>query len=92
MLRPRRNGTFKREYALAEKRGRDMSKIDAVITMLINEQALHPERLDHPLRGNYNNYRECHLQGDWVLIYRVYPIERKILFYRIGTHSDLFKK
>ena len=90
MLRTRSTGTFKQQYALAEKRGRDMSKIDSLMTMLINEQPLPPERLDHPLHGNYNNYRECHIQGDWVIIYRIYPVERTVLFHRTGTHSDLF--
>ncbi|GHV95137.1 addiction module toxin, RelE/StbE family [Spirochaetia bacterium] len=92
MLKVKLGTTFKKEFALVEKRGRDMSKIIDVMGLLINEQPLPPERLDHPLRGNYNNYRECHIQGDWVLIYRIYPVERTILFYRTGTHSDLFKK
>ncbi|GHU52689.1 addiction module toxin, RelE/StbE family [Bacilli bacterium] len=92
MLDVKLGTTFKKEFALAEKRGRDMGKLAAVMDLLINEKSLPPERLDHPLRGNYNNYRECHIQGDWVLIYRIYPVERTILFHRTGTHSDLFKK
>jgi mRNA interferase YafQ len=91
MLIPRSTGKFKKEYALAKKRGKDMDKIDEVITMLINEQPLPPERLDHPLRGNYADSRECHIQGDWVLIYKIYPTERRITFARTGSHSDLFK-
>ncbi|MDR1143165.1 MAG: type II toxin-antitoxin system YafQ family toxin [Spirochaetaceae bacterium] len=92
MLTPRRSGAFKQEYALAERRGRDMSKLDKVMEMLVKEQPLPPDRLDHPLHGSYSKYRECHIQGDWVLIYRIYPAERQIVFDRTGTHSDLFKK
>ncbi|GHU60953.1 addiction module toxin, RelE/StbE family [Spirochaetia bacterium] len=90
MLRPRRSGTFKQEYALAEKRGRDMSKIDALITMLINEQPLSPDRKDHPLKGKYKDSRECHIQGDWVLVYEIIPEQGVVAFQRTGTHSDLF--
>ena len=92
MLEAKRTTKFKKEFALAEKRGRDMDKLAVVMDLLINEQPLPPERVDHILRGNYNNYRECHIQGDWVLIYRIYPSQRTVLFHRTGTQSDLFKK
>ncbi|GHT56591.1 mRNA interferase YafQ [Spirochaetia bacterium] len=97
MLRPRRNGIFKREYALAEKRGKDMSKIIGVMELLINEQPSDfspppPERKDHPLKGTYKDSRECHIQGDWVLVYEIIPAQGVIAFQRTGTHSDLFKK
>ena len=68
-----------------------MSKIDAVITMLINEQPLPPERKDHPLKGSYKDSPECHIQGDWVLIYEIIPAQGVIAFQRTGTHSDMFK-
>ena len=92
MLEAKRGTRFKREFALAEKRGRDMSKIIGVMDMLINEQPLPPERNDHPLKGTYKDSRECHIQGDWVLVYEIIPAQGVVAFQRTGTHSDLFKK
>ncbi|GHV06467.1 hypothetical protein FACS189485_15040 [Spirochaetia bacterium] len=92
MLEPIYVGKFKKEFALAEKQGRDMSKIIDVMGLLINEQPLPPERKDHPLRGNLKDCRECHIQGDWVLVYELDPADRSVTFNRTGTHSDLFKK
>jgi mRNA interferase YafQ len=63
MLESKRGTRFKREFALAEKRGRDMSKIIGVMDLLINEQPLPPGRQDHPLKGTYKDSRECHIRG-----------------------------
>jgi mRNA interferase YafQ len=90
VLEVKRTNSFKREFALAARRGRDMAKIIAVMDLLINERPLPPERKDHPLRGNYAAYRECHIQSDWVLIYKIDPEARRITFVHTGTHADLF--
>lgn len=92
MLRPEFTGQFKKDYKLAIKRGCDPDKLSAVITMLINEQPL-PERYkDHALVNsrNYKNMRECHIEPDWLLVYK---IEQEILLLKLirtGSHSDLF--
>ena len=90
MLRPRFTGSFKRERKLMQKRGRDMHKLTEVMGMIINEQPLPPERCNHPLQGKWKDSLECHIQGDWVLVYEIDDVARKVTFQRTGSHSDLF--
>ena len=73
MLRPEFSGQFKRDYKLAVKRGCDPKKLETVITMLCAEQPLPAEYRDHALTNsrNYKGMRECHIQPDWLLVYRV---------------------
>lgn len=80
---------FKKDLKLSEKRGKDTSKIRAVILLLINDQRLTDKYKDHALIGNYTGHRECHIEPDWLLIYRIH--NQSITFERTGTHSDLFK-
>ena len=80
---------FKKEYNLSQKRGLDITKIDKILKDLVCEIPLSPQNKDHDLIGNYFGYRECHIQGDWLLIYK-YQEDNEIIFMRTGTHSDLF--
>lgn len=88
MLIPVRTTQFKRDSKLAEKRGLAMSKLKSVMMKLTKEESLDPKYKDHKLGGDYKNHRECHIEPDWLLIYRV--ISGEIHFVRTGTHSDLF--
>jgi mRNA interferase YafQ len=90
MLKPRFTGSFKRERKLMQKRGKDIHKLTEVMGMIINEQPLPPERHNHPLHGEWEGSFECHIQGDWILIYRLNPEARTVTFQRTGSHSDLF--
>jgi len=65
-----------------------MEKLQAIIDKLRAAKALSPIADDHPLKGPWQAYRCCHVQGDWLLIYRVTGDE--VLLARTGTHSDLF--
>ncbi|GHV37520.1 hypothetical protein AGMMS49546_05520 [Spirochaetia bacterium] len=60
--------------------------------LIIAEQPLPPRCRNHELHGNWVGKSECHIQGDWVLIYRINPAAKTVTFHRTGTHSDLFKK
>jgi len=80
---------FKKEYKLSQKRGLDIEKLDKILIDLVNEIPLQPNNKDHDLVGNYIGCRECHIQGDWLLIYK-YKDDNEIIFLRTGTHSDLF--
>ncbi len=81
---------FKKDLRLAHKRGYNLDKIKKVITALANGETLEAKYHDHPLTGDYANYRECHIQPDWLLVYQI-DGEQLILFLaRTGTHSDLF--
>ncbi len=88
MLQPRATGQFKRDRKLAKKRGKDLSKLHAVMDLLIDEQRLDPRYRLHPLRGKYQGHWECHLEPDWLLVW--YTTETSIVFVRTGTHADLF--
>ncbi len=88
MLTPIRSGQFKRDVKRAGKRGKDMSKLRALLQILIEEQPL-PERYrDHPLKGQWSGYRDAHIEPDWLLLYRVEGDELQLI--RTGTHADLF--
>ena len=73
-----------------EKRRKNMPLLREVMDMIIREKPLPPERHNHPLHGNWDGTLECHIQGDWLLIYEIDPAARKVIFHRTGTHSDLF--
>ena len=90
MLTPDFTNQFKRDYKLSEKRNLDMSLIDEIIEDLIAEKQLPKKHKDHALKGDYKGCRECHIQPDWLLIYRI--VGEDIIFVRSGTHSDLFVK
>ena len=88
MLIPFRTTQFKRDVKLSKKRGRDMLKLQYVMTKLTNEVPLDSKFKDHKLTGDYKNHRECHIEPDWLLIYQIKI--KEIVFVRLGTHSDLF--
>ena len=90
MLNPTFTGPFKKDRKLVKKRNKDMDKLTEVLDMLINEQPLLPKHEDHPLHGEYQGKRECHVEPDWLLIYRVDKASARIIFYRTGSHSDLY--
>ena len=91
-----RSTRFKRDYKLMKKRGKDMDKINSVILMLANDEELPSALCDHPLRGNWSGFRDCHIEPDWVLIYQktdnqILELE-ELRLEATGTHSDLFKR
>jgi mRNA interferase YafQ len=65
-----------------------MRKLKRLITLLLSEKPLAKKYKDHPLVGNYGGRRECHIEPDWLLIYK--PTDIQIIFERTGTHSDIF--
>jgi mRNA interferase YafQ len=90
MLIPIRTTQFKRDVKLAEKRGKNISRLKSLMIKIALEEILDAKHKDHKLTGDYKNHRECHIEPDWLLIYRV--TVREIHFVRTGTHSDLFKE
>lgn len=89
MLKPSYTKQFDRDLKRMLKRGKNKEKIKTIIAKLINEQELEPKHRDHQLIGNYEGRRECHIEPDWLLIYKLE--EEAIIFERTGSHSDLFK-
>ena len=90
MLTPAFTGPFKKDRILMEKRNRDLVKLTDVMALLINEQPLLPKHENHPLHGKYHGKWECHVEPDWLLIYRVVKENQQVVFYRTGTHSVLY--
>ena len=83
---------FQKDLKLINKRGYDTNKLRTVIKLLADGVELPPNYKDHPLRGNGDGCRECHIEPDWLLIYE-YDNGSLILYLsRTGTHSDLFDK
>lgn len=62
---------FKTDYKLAMKRGLKISLLEEVITVLAMGGSLCDKNKDHALSGNWAGHRECHIQPDWLLIYRM---------------------
>ena len=81
---------FKKDLKLAQKRGYDLDKIKKVIALLANGEPLETKYRDHLLIGDYGNYRECHIQPDWLLIYKIEDDQLILFLSRTGTHRDLF--
>jgi mRNA interferase YafQ len=90
----KRTSRFKSEYKLMKKRGKDMEKINTVILMLANDEELPAAYCDHQLIGNWVGFRDCHIEPDWVLIYKkvdnVVLELQELRLEATGTHSDLF--
>lgn len=92
MLNVRYAVQFKKDVKLAKERGKDLSKLKNVIEKLVNEETLPAEYRDHSLIGNWKSFRECHIEPDWLLIYRINSDEVELIAQRTGTHADLYKK
>ena len=83
-----RSTAFKKDVKRAEKRGKDMAKLKAILLLLINDLPLAPRHRDHPLKGDWVGYRDLHIEPDWLLLYRVTATE--LMLARTGSHADLF--
>jgi mRNA interferase YafQ len=90
MLVAVRSSRFKRDVKRLRKRGKDMDKLRAALTLLIEEVPLPAHFRDHPLQGDWNGFRDLHVEPDWLLLYRVTSGELQLA--RTGSHSDLFRE
>jgi len=79
---------FRKDLKAQQKRGRDLQKLKAVIDLLVTREPLLPKNRDHALGGDRVGWRDCHLEPDWLLIYKLLPDE--LVLGRTGSHSDLF--
>lgn len=89
MLRIHYTNAFKKDLKLSQKRGKNIEKLKEVIYFLVEEKVLPTTYKDHMLIGNYVGRRECHLEPNWLLIYK--KEEDFLILERLGTHSDLFR-
>jgi mRNA interferase YafQ len=91
MLKQLYTTQFKKDVVRAISRGKDLQKLEILINFLTeNIKPLPLKYKNHSLVGNFKGRRDCHIEPDWILIYR--KEGNTIIFERTGTHSDLFKK
>lgn len=81
---------FKKDIKLIKKQGKMLEKLYAVVEKIANAETLDKKYCDHYLSGSYESYRECHIEPDWLLIYKICNDDVILLLSRTGTHSDLF--
>ena len=89
MRKPKVTTQFEKDVKRMERRGHEMQELSEIIAALLKGEPLDPRYKDHPLKGNYAGTRECHLEPDWLLIYKT--DEEILLLMRTGSHADLFK-
>lgn len=80
---------FKRDYKRVKKQGRDVDSLLAIAQRLACEEVLETKYRDHPLTGNFQGHRECHLAPDWLLIYKIDKGALILTMIRTGSHSEL---
>lgn len=81
---------FKKAYKKSQKRGLDIRKLDFVIEELRQGHALPTKYRDHALTGNFADLRECHIQPDWLLVYRIENDILTLTLVDTGSHADIF--
>lgn len=81
---------FKKDLKLTAKRGYNLELLDQVVEKIASQEKLPAKYKDHELVGNYVGFRECHIQPDWLLVYRIEDEDLILFLSRTGTHSDLF--
>jgi mRNA interferase YafQ len=82
---------FKKDLKKSIKQKRDLSKLETVINLLQKMEKLPLKYRDHNIIGNWNGHRECHLEPDWLLIYKIEKELELLNLVRTGSHSELFK-
>ena len=90
MLRPAQTSQFKRDIKKARKSSKNLEKLETVVKTLLNEKPLPEKHKNHPLIGQWNGFYDCHVEPDWVLIYKIDKNNGLLILTRTGSHSDLF--
>lgn len=91
MLKIVQSNRFKKDLKQARKRKLDLYELEKVINILASGDKLPQVYNDHSLSGEYEDFRECHIKPNWLLIYTIDNEELELFLIRTGTHSDLFK-
>ena len=88
MLIPQEENGFKKDLKLMKKRGKNIEKLKEIVRKLASKELLPEKNKNHQLTGNYKGFGECHIEPDWLLIYRI--TNKNLILVRTGSHSDLF--
>ena len=81
---------YKKGYKRAKKCGLNMDLLDEVVDVLRNGEKLDAKYHDHALHRDFEGFRECHIQPDWLMTWEQDDMQLTLLFLQTGTHSDLF--
>jgi mRNA interferase YafQ len=80
---------FERDLRRIRKQGLDLDRLDAIVETLLASRPLPPRCRPHPLRGDWTGHWDCHVQPDWLLLYRL--TAKELILVRTGSHSELFR-
>ena len=81
---------MKRDAKRMKKRGKDLGKLTTALNLLAGQESMPERYFDHQLSGNLKDFRECHIEPDWLLIYQIFEDTLILSATGTGTHSDLF--
>ena len=81
---------YLKDLELVKRRNLPKSELDEVVKLLSEEQPLLPKHKDHALKGDFADYRECHIRPNWFLMYKINKQILTLVLIRTGSHSDLF--
>lgn len=79
---------FLKDLKRSKKRGKDLQKLRKILKLLSKGDSIPPTHREHKLKGDFQDFFECHIEPDWLLIYKKKP--EAIYLARMGTHADLF--
>ena len=89
MLELRFTAKFKKDYKRVKRQGKDLSKLERTLEALVRGEALPDAMRDHSLGGTYHGHRECHIEPDWLLIYRMDEDGLVLIATHAGSHGEL---
>ena len=89
-LHLRTTTAFERDLRRVQKQGKDLDKLETIVNLLQARESLPARCRPHPLRGNWAGHWDCHVEPDWILLYKV--TEQALILVRTGSHADLFSR
>ena len=89
MVTPVYTRQFGKDVKRMKRQGKKIDKLKLIMRSLVAVEPIDPIHKDHRLIGNWQGRRECHIEADWLLIYKI--DNNQVIFERTGSHSDLFR-
>lgn len=89
MVTPVYTRQFEKDLKRMKRQGKKIDKLKLIMPSLVAVEPIDPIHKDHRLIGNWQGRRECHIEADWLLIYKI--DKNQVIFERTGSHSDLFR-
>jgi mRNA interferase YafQ len=88
VLALRTTTAFERDLRRVGRQGKDLDKLQTIVDRLQAQEPLPARCHPHPLRGNWAGFWDCHVEPDWVLLYKV--TDEALVLVRTGSHAALF--